>query len=61
VDAIDVRILSELQRDSSRSIAELGEAVGLSSSACHRRQRALEESGTIAGYGARIDPAAERE
>jgi Lrp/AsnC family leucine-responsive transcriptional regulator len=57
VDAIDVRILSELQRDSSRSIAELGEAVGLSSSACHRRQRALEESGTIAGYGARIDPA----
>jgi Lrp/AsnC family transcriptional regulator, leucine-responsive regulatory protein len=57
VDELDVKILSEVQRDSSRSIADLGEVVGLSSSACHRRQRALEESGIIIGYGATIDPA----
>lgn len=58
MDKIDIRILSEIQRDSSRSVAELGETVGLSSSACHRRVRALEESGVIAGYGAHIEPAA---
>jgi Lrp/AsnC family transcriptional regulator, leucine-responsive regulatory protein len=57
VNELDIKILSEVQRDSSRSIAELGEVVGLSSSACHRRQRALEESGVITGYGAVIDPA----
>jgi len=57
MDKIDIRILSEIQQDSSRSIAELGEIVGLSSSACHRRMRVLEEEGVIAGYGAYIDPA----
>lgn len=57
MDKIDIRILSEIQQDSSRSIAELGEIVGLSSSACHRRMRVLEEEGVIAGYGAYLDPA----
>lgn len=57
MDKLDIGILSEVQRDSSRSIAELAEVVGLSSSACHRRMRALEENGVIAGYGARVDPA----
>lgn len=56
MDRIDIRITSELQKDSSRSIADIGAATGLSSSACHRRIRALEESGVISGYGARIDP-----
>lgn len=57
MNEIDIKILSEVQRDSSRSIAELGEVVGLSSSACHRRQHALEEGGVITGYCATIDPA----
>jgi len=52
----DVRILSELQKDSKRSIAELSERVGLSSSACHRRIHALEDSGVIAGYAAQLAP-----
>jgi len=56
MDRIDRKIIFELQSDSSRSVAELGERVGLSSSACHRRVRALEENGLISGYGARIDP-----
>ena len=40
MDKLDIGILSEVQKDSSRSIAELAEVVGLSSSACHRRMRA---------------------
>lgn len=37
------------------SNVELAEAVGLSESPCLRRVRALEESGTIIGYSARLD------
>ncbi|MEM1052430.1 MAG: Lrp/AsnC family transcriptional regulator [Pseudomonadota bacterium] len=50
------RLLSELQSDSARSIAEVAQAVGMSSSATHRKMRALEEDGTIQGYAARLDP-----
>jgi len=57
LDRSDIAILQALQADSRRSIAELGECAGLSSSACHRRIRALEEQGFIAGYGARLVPA----
>lgn len=53
----DVALLEALQRDSSRSIAELAELTGMSSSACHRRIKALEEAGLIAGYAAQVDPA----
>ncbi len=52
----DRALLIALQRDSRRSVAELGEAVGLSGSACHRRVRQLEAQGYILGYGARLDP-----
>lgn len=53
----DVALLEALQCDSSRSIAELAELTGMSSSACHRRIKALEEAGLIAGYAAQVDPA----
>jgi len=56
VDRNDVLILEALQKDSSRSIAELAELAGVSPSACHRRIKALEASGTITGYGAQVDP-----
>jgi len=56
VDLIDSRILSELQKDSSGSIAELAEKVGTSTSACHRRVKSLEAAGLIAGYSALLDP-----
>lgn len=52
----ETRLLRELQTDSSRSIAELASAVGMSSSAAHRKMRSLEEDGTIQGYAARLDP-----
>jgi Lrp/AsnC family transcriptional regulator, leucine-responsive regulatory protein len=58
MDRADVALVDALQRDSSRSIAELADAVALSASACHRRMRALEERGVITGYAARVDPRA---
>lgn len=51
-DDIDRKILRALQADSRRGMQELGEAVGLSPSACHRRVRTLEERGLIEGYRA---------
>ncbi|MFD1106281.1 Lrp/AsnC family transcriptional regulator [Sphingobium olei] len=56
MDRFDVALLETLQTDSRRSVAELSEQIGLSSSACHRRVKALEEAGLIAGYAARLDP-----
>lgn len=55
LDAIDRKLLRALQHDSRRSIQELGEAVGLSASACHRRVKALEQSGAIRNYRAVLD------
>ena len=56
IEVIDRKILRELQADSRRSAATIGDMVGLSASACHRRIRLLEERGVIEGYGARLDP-----
>lgn len=47
VDNIDIRILKEIQQDSSLTNQELAERVGLSPSPCLRRVKALEESGII--------------
>ena len=55
LDAKDIRILSELHRDSRLSQQALSERVGLSPTPCARRIRLLEEGGVITGYGARID------
>ncbi|MFC3442745.1 Lrp/AsnC family transcriptional regulator [Sphingobium rhizovicinum] len=58
MDRFDVAILEALQKDSQRSMQELSELIGLSASACHRRIKALEDGGMIAGYAARLDPTA---
>ncbi|GHA16021.1 AsnC family transcriptional regulator [Devosia pacifica] len=55
LDQIDRNLLRALQQDSRRSVQELGDAVGLSASACHRRLKALEERGAIDGYRAHLD------
>ena len=55
LDQIDKAILTTLQRDSRLSMAELGEKVGLSSSACHRRVLQLQTAGVIEGYAARLN------
>jgi len=58
IDAIDRKLLRLVQEDSRKSVLELGEAAGLSASACHRRLKALEERGLISGYRAVLNPAA---
>jgi len=55
IDEIDRKLLRTLQEDSRRSVQELGDAVGLSASACHRRLRSLEERGLVSGYRAVLD------
>lgn len=55
IPEIDRKILRSIQQDSSLSMAELGEKVGLSASACHRRLKSLEERGYVAGYRAALD------
>jgi DNA-binding Lrp family transcriptional regulator len=55
MDALDRKILAELQQDGRVTLTELAERVGLSLSPCHRRLRALEQSGAISGYHARLD------
>ena len=57
LDAIDRRILTELQADARISNAALAEAVGLSPSPCLRRVRALEAAGVIRRYAALLEPA----
>ena len=47
IDALDRKILSELQRDAAIGLEALGEAVGLSRNATWRRVRALDQSGVI--------------
>lgn len=58
MDAIDRKILAELQRDGRLSITELAERVQLSVSPCHRRLRELERTGVITGYHATLSPQA---
>ena len=58
MDRIDRKILDLLEQDSRLTGEQLGERVGLSPSAAHRRVKALEESGAILGYRARLSRSA---
>jgi Lrp/AsnC family transcriptional regulator len=55
IDRTDIRILDQLQRDCTLSMAELAERVGLSSSPCWRRVRRLQEMGVIKRQVAQLD------
>ncbi len=57
-DTIDRRILTELQRDATISLEDLGDRAGVSRNACWRRVKALEASGVIKKRVALLDPAA---
>ena len=58
MDAVDRKILAELQADGRLTVTELAQRVSLSIAPCHRRLRELERGGAIRGYRAVIDPAA---
>lgn len=55
LDAIDVRILSALQRDGRMTIQKLAGLAGLSPRPCLERVRRLRAAGIIAGFHAQID------
>ena len=54
LDALDERILQELQGDSRLSMRELGRRIGLSAPAVTERVRRLEEAGVVLGYSVRV-------
>jgi Lrp/AsnC family leucine-responsive transcriptional regulator len=56
LDAIDYRIIAEIQADGRITNNDLSERVGLSPSPCLRRVRLLEEAGVIKGYVGLVDP-----
>lgn len=55
LDAIDWKILAELQDDGRITNVELARRVGISAPPCLRRVRALEEAGFIKGYRGILD------
>jgi DNA-binding Lrp family transcriptional regulator len=55
LDAIDWKILAELQADGRMTNVELASRVGISAPPCLRRVRALEEAGFIRSYRALLD------
>lgn len=55
LDAIDWRIIRELQADGRITNVALAEKVGLSAPPCLRRVRALEDAGIITGYTVLLD------
>ncbi len=54
LDATDLRILAEVQRDGRITKVALAERVGLSATPCWNRLRRLEAAGIITGYHARL-------
>ncbi|MGA0571307.1 Lrp/AsnC family transcriptional regulator [Variovorax sp. VNK109] len=58
LDAIDLRILDELQQDSALTNVELARRVHLSASPCLARVKALEAAGVISRYVALANPKA---
>lgn len=55
MDEFDTKILTQLQQDAQMPFALLGERVGLSPSACHKRVKQMQGSGLIAGQVAIVD------
>ena len=55
LDELDLRLLDALQRDGRSTFAELGNVIGLKSSAVHDRVKRLEARGFVRGYSALLD------
>ncbi len=55
LDDVDLRLLSELERDADRPNVELARIVGLSPAATLKRVKRLKDEGVIQGIRARLD------
>ena len=58
LDAVNLRLIGELQADARLSLAELGRRVGLSAPAVTDRLQRLRDAGVIIGYRTEVDPRA---
>jgi Lrp/AsnC family leucine-responsive transcriptional regulator len=58
LDAIDCKLLAELQANARISFAELSRKILLSTPAVIERVKRLEEAGVIVGYHAHVEPSA---
>src|SRR5882757_9059745 len=58
LDAVNLRLLDELQADARLSLAELGRRVGLSAPAVTERLQRLRDAGVITAYRTEVDPRA---
>jgi Lrp/AsnC family transcriptional regulator len=56
LDAVDIKILSILQKDCTVSVADIGKQVGLSTTPCWRRIQKLEQEGVIEARVALLNP-----
>lgn len=56
LDALDLRLLAQLQRDASLSNQALADMLAISPTTCHRRVRRLEEAGYIERRVAILSP-----
>lgn len=56
LDSFDLAILDILQRDNTTAHRIIGERIGLSAAAVHRRVRRMHENGVITGNFAVVDP-----
>ena len=54
LDRLDLRILTQLQKNGRMTNVDVADAVGLSPSPCLIRVKRLEQAGYIAGYGAHL-------
>lgn len=57
LDLIDRKILTELMRDATQSVAQVADKVGLTQTPCWKRIQRLEADGVLVGRVALIDPA----
>ncbi len=55
IDRLDLALLRELSSDGRASHTDLSQRVGLSSTACARRIKGLEDAGVIKGYATTLD------
>jgi len=58
LDAVNLRLLAEMQRDPRVSMSQLARRVGMSAPAVTERVQRMEQSGVITGFRMDVDPAA---
>lgn len=58
IDLMDAKIIEILQADARTTLAEIGRRIHMSQPAVAERVKRMETAGVIAGYHARINPAA---